>query len=529
VEDWGDPVFQKFIGWRYRQITNWRKSLYELVKQDDRCVFFQGAYPLSNLVSRPFNVSGFEYEYWYPERFGVDWYVPLAHASSLLDSAQIGDLVHFEPYRHMVNDPIWIYGLVMRYGQSIGRGKQILTLNMMAQTPFDQYGLPEEEIQLAIAELIANSGSPLFARYYPDRVDHQAWAHVYDSLREAREVEDYLDHRQSLKYAAILFSQSSLERFDHLEDKPAHLGSLKGFAKALLQEHLLFDILTEADLQRLGEYQVLVLPNASCHTAEVKELIRQFVAQGGGVVASYETGMYDECGWRTSADDFSELFGVFYISEPPQFGGFDVYMLLEEEHELPVQLPVGKLIPTGGIQMGVVPVSAQVVASLLGGAAVHYGPLGEQTGFPAVMLSQPGDLGRVVYFAPPLGNRFLEFGVSAHRELIAAAVRWAAGAEPPVRLENAPEVIALTAYEQEMGKRIVVHLVASVRDETLRPIEEIAEWHDVQLIVSIAGQLDRAVGLRNKLDLIWKIEEGKIVIEIPNIRVSEIILLDFLE
>ena len=30
-EDWGDPVFQKFIDWRYSQITDWRRSLYELV------------------------------------------------------------------------------------------------------------------------------------------------------------------------------------------------------------------------------------------------------------------------------------------------------------------------------------------------------------------------------------------------------------------------------------------------------------------------------------------------------------------
>ena len=67
--------------------------------------------------------------------------------------------------------------------------------------------------------------------------------------------------------------------------------------------------------------------------------------------------------------------------------------------------------------------SAQVVASTLGSAAVHYGPLGEETGYPAILLSQSGRQGRVVYFAPPLGNRYQEFGVSAHRELIAVAVR----------------------------------------------------------------------------------------------------------
>jgi len=403
-ERWGDPVFQKFIDWRYRQITEWRRSLYDLVKQDDRCIFFQGAYPLSTLILKPFDVSGFKYDYWYPARFGTDWYVPLAHAANLSHSAKIGDLVHFEPYRHMVNDPIWIYGLAMRYGQSIGQGKQILTLNMMAQTPFDQYGLSEGEIRLSISEIIANSGSPLFARYYPDRVDQEAWGYVYEGLREAREVEQYLYPRQSKKYAAVLVSQTSLDNFDHLGDKPAHLGSLKGFSKALLQEHVLFDIITEADLEQLVEYQVLVLPNVSCLKAESKVQIREYAAQGGGVVASYEAGMYNESGKRASGEDLSEIFGITYKPEAAQFGGFDVYMQLEEAHELPISLPMGKLIPTGGIQMNVAPISCQVVASTLGGAAVHYGPLGEETGFPAVLISQPGGKGRVVYFAPPIGD-----------------------------------------------------------------------------------------------------------------------------
>ena len=58
-------------------------------------------------------------------------------------------------------------------------------------------------------------------------------------------------------------------------------------------------------------------------------------------------------------------------------------MQLEEKHAFPENLPAGKLIPTEGIQMGVVPVASQIVASVLGGAAVHYGPLGEETGYPA--------------------------------------------------------------------------------------------------------------------------------------------------
>ena len=526
-EDWGDPVFQKFIAWRYCQITAWRRSLYELVKQDDRCIFFQGAFPLARFTSVPLGVSGITLHNPYQERFAVDWYVPLAHAAYLPNSADIGDVVHFELYRVSVREPLWWYGISLRYGQSIGRGKQILTLNMMAQTPFDQYGLPEGEIRLSIAEILANTASPQYARYYPDRVDQEAWDHVYASLNRAKEIEPYLENRESVKYAAILYSQSSLDRFDHLKDKPAHLGCLKGLSKALLQEHLLFDIITEADLGGLGEYRVLVLPNTSCLTSEAKAQIRCFVAQGGGVVASYEAGIYDKSGRRLPADDFAGLFGLAYSPEPPQFAGFDVYMRLAEAHELPVKLPAGKLIPTGGIQLGVVPESAQVVATTLGGAAVHYGPLGEETGSPAVLLSQPEGQGRCVYFSLPIGNRYLEFGVSAHRELIAAAVRWAAGDNPQVTLENAPSTIALTGFQQDGGRRLILHLVASVRDETVRPIIEIPQTRDVVLKIHSRKSPQKVSSLWEKQSINWEWVGEVLSLDVPRICEAEIILVEY--
>lgn len=403
----------------------------------------------------------------------------------------------------------------------------MLVLNMMAQTPFDQYGLPEGEIRLSIAEILANSGSPLFARYYPDRVDQEAWEQVYTCFREAREMETYLSERESVKYAALLFSQSSVDRFDHSGEKPSHLGCLKGFAKGLLQEQILFDVITEAELDRLWQYRVLVVPNASCLSGEAKRAIREYVSSGGGVVASYEAGMYDERGWRSEGDDLGGMLGVAYRGERCEFGGFDVYMRVCEGHPLGMRLPAGKLVPTGGIQVEVVPGSAKVVATLLGGAAVHYGPLGEESVQPSVLVNEAEGGGRVVYFAMPIGNRYLEFGVGAHREMIAMAVRWAAKGEAGVRVLGAPGTLALTAYEQVGGGRLVAHLVNSVRDETVSPIEEIAESRGVELVVEGRGQPRRVYSPKSKQELEWKVEAGELVIGVPPIWDSEVILVEY--
>ena len=526
-EKWGDQTFANFIAWRYRQISDWRQSLYEASKGENRCIFFQGAFPLSRLSKEPIKISGLEFMNPYVERFGVDWYVPMAHGADLSYSSQIADIVHFELYRRSVQEPLWWYGVNLRYGQTIGNGKQILVLNMMAQTPFDLYGLPEAELRLSVAELLANSGSPLFARYYPDRVDQQAWNKVYDCLRESMLLEPYLEKRESLKYAALLFSETTLEQNDKLEGKPSHLDCMKGMAKALLQEQVLFDVITEDELiDKIEQYRVLVLPNVSCLSAQAKQAIHSFIAKGGGVIGSYETGLYDEHGHRSEKEDFSSLFGVHYEPHPPMFFGFDVYMNVHDPQKLESEIQTGKLVPTGGIQIEVSPDKAQVIASTLAASVVHYGPIGSEAGLAAVLAFEKSDRGRSVYFAMPVGNRYLEFGVEDQRKLLVSAVKWAAHIAPPVQVANAPKTLALTAFRQSSENRLIIHLVNSVQDEVLRPIVEVPEISDVELKIAIKSHPRRVKVWGETQEPEWSMEAENLVVQVPDFRYHSIILVE---
>ena len=477
-EAWDDPNFQRFLDWRYAEIAAWRQELYDLAKTEDRCVFFQGAFPLACLQREPMALSGIAPRtsfYW--QRFGVSWQVPMAHGDDMRRTAAIGDLVHIELYRRSVNEPLWWYGVCLRYVRSIAVDKPCLVLGMMAQSPFDLYGLPEAELRLSVADVLANSGAPLFARYYPDRVDQEAWDRVYGLFAEAEALALFLGSRESVKFAALLYSPSTYRRFDHVDGKPSHLGELKGFAKALLQAHILFDILTEDDLaDRLADYEVLILPNASCLSVEAKAAIRSFVAAGGGLVGSYEAALHDETGLPTE-DNLGSLFGIAYAPDGQDYQA-DSYMRMRSDHDLPIAIPAGKRVPTGGLQVKVQAAGASPVADLLGGAVVHYGPLGDEPIQP-VALTQRMEKGRAVYLAPSIGVRYLELGVEDHRQLIAAAATWAAGHRPPIRLLNAPRHLAMTAFRQ--NGRTLVHLVSSVRDEVMSPIAELLPARLVKL------------------------------------------------
>ncbi|MCY3916905.1 MAG: family 10 glycosylhydrolase [Chloroflexi bacterium] len=523
-EKWDDPAFQAFLSWRYQQIAEWRRSLYSNAKRPDRCVFFQGAFPLGVLRAESPPVSGApRLPSYYRERFGVSWHVPLAHADDMAQTAETGDIVHMELYRASLGEPLWWYGVAMRLVQSIAKGKQTLVLSMMAQSPFDLYGLGEAELRLSTAELLANQASLLFARYYPDQVDQAAWDQVYDRFAEAKALAPCLMNRRSIPYVALLYSGTTVERFDYREGKPSHIGEIKGFAKALLGEKILFDVITEADLrERLGEYRAVIIPNASCLAAESKALLRQFMANGGGIIGSYECGMYDRTGQRANADDFAETFGLSYTGEQLPFE-LDIYMRMTPDHDLPSAIPPGKRIPTMGMQVAVAPAGARPVAHVQGASEVHYGPLGDETGPPAVLTHQAG-AGRSVYFATPIGVRYLEFGIRDFRRLIADALLWTAQSAAPVRVIGAGDTLALTAFRQ--GERTLIHLVNSVRGETRLPINETIPSFDVRVEVEVNAPVSAVSALGDETELTWTSTDNTLSIELTQVTYHALLVIE---
>jgi hypothetical protein len=300
---------------------------------------------------------------------------------------------------------------------------------------------------------------------------------------------------------------------------------VKGFSKALLQEHIPLDVLTEREvIEGLDGYRVLILPNASSLSAEAKEAIRAFAARGGGIVASYEAAMYDESGHRTPDRDLSDLFGVTHAEKPPTWFGFDVYMQVHQDHELRGSVPIGKRNPTGGIQVRAEPTHAEIVAQVLGGAAVHYGPLGDELGPPAMLISRTEGGGRTVFFAPPLEIRYLEFGVEDHRKVIAAGVQWAADCRPPIRLANAPQTMAKSAFRQPIRGRTIVHLVNSVRDELAQAITEASQGRDVKLEVD--HSLHAECSLVEGRQLSWSVDNGTLVVTIPSVLQHAVVVVE---
>lgn len=89
------------------------------------------------------------------------------------------------------------------------------------------------------------------------------------------------------------------------------------FEQALIQKKIPFDIIFDDNLKDLSKYKVLVLADQECLNDEKLDLIRNFVNQGGGLVATENTSLYTE--WRQRKRDFG-LKDLFQVKAPEWHG-----------------------------------------------------------------------------------------------------------------------------------------------------------------------------------------------------------------
>lgn len=233
---------------------------------------------------------------------------------------------------------------------------------------------------------------------------------------------------------------------------------LQGLYAVLVEGRFLFDFVHEDDLgpERLRRYDALILPNVALLSERQGEQLRAYVAAGGSLLATFETGLYDENGAPRTDFLLGDLFGV--TRAPGAILGpvanYGSYARIARRHEILQGFEATNWLP--GAQY-VVPVRASDQAPLLTVIPAHsgyppemaYAPPGAETDAPALVVRERGS-SRLAYFAGDYERSGWRSGNADVARLLIQALRWMLHDRAPVRVEG-EGVVELFAWETDPG------------------------------------------------------------------------------
>ncbi len=134
----------------------------------------------------------------------------------------------------------------------------------------------------------------------------------------------HFHNKRSLSSVAVIVSPRSVNLYKapYTEDRTDHL---EGMYAALVEARIPFDYIHEQDLshERLSQYAVVILPNMALMSDEQAGAIRIYIEQGGSVLATFQTGLFDEKGNVRNDFALAEQFGIAKAGEPTRAGQGD--------------------------------------------------------------------------------------------------------------------------------------------------------------------------------------------------------------
>ena len=339
------------------------------------------------------------------------------------------------------------------------------------------------EIRMWVIDGIANGLRPWFTKFAATLHDRR-WLKVVEDLYGWHyRNERYLRNEAPLARAAIVYSQQTARNFgagrgseNRLEDHTL------GYYQALIESRIPFEMVHDQllDQAHIDQFKVLIFPNIASLSTRQCDQIREYVKRGGGIVATYQTSLYDERGARRPDFGLADLFGASFE------GKVDArmqnsYLRLESDPATGKRHPIlAGLEDAERIINGVSRLHTRrnrdypnppltLIPSYPDLPMEHVYPRVPKTDIPEVYARESS--GRVVYFPWDIDRVFWEVLAVDHLKLLRNAVDWAANEPRPVTVTG-PGTFDVTIWRQK--ESMTVHLVNLTNPMMMKgPIREI--------------------------------------------------------
>jgi Trehalose utilisation/Hypothetical glycosyl hydrolase 6 len=420
--------------------------------------------------------------------------------------------------------------------------------------PYGKDSFPPSEILRRMLLAATYGATPSIAVIQPEHLQQ----HLYDNMDELQRRKEWLIRKEPERWAAIVMSDNTKNFYGRnsglVEDR--YLANVFGTFRACVEEHLPVTVLNDWNLtdDDLSKYKVLILPNTACLDDRQVAAVRKFVSNGGGLVASLDTSLFDESGNPRDNFALADVFGANYrgllttTAAPKEELDVNFAKSIgpdyweKRKNVFDFRQDVASFLNQGKMRIYVnnelvtfkgpaVKVISDQSAKVPGWIRIKSTP--EVVEHPAVVTKKFG-AGSVVYFAAGLDAGYYSYAYPYQRLAIKHAIEWAANNEkPPVRI-TAPMCVHSSIMRQtkESGARLVVHLFSDLNttahhalpqdDVPLR--EETVPIHDIFVEFNSSYRIGKVTQQPDGIELPMQRTETGVRIVVPRLDVHTLIV-----
>ena len=439
-------------------------------------------------------------------------------------------------------------GLIPSWSNGLHAKQLRATMGMKPQVGLFSVGVEEQyrwkdsvqteaEIRAWVAEGTANGLLPCFVKFSAVLYDKR-WlepvAKIYERyFKNAR----YLKNIAPIARIGMVYSEQTERNYGGNKWQQNFRDHQKGMYHALIEHRLPFEMVNDRlmDAERLKPFKLLILPNIAALSTEQCDQLKKFVAEGGSIVATYETSLYDEEGKQRNDFGLAELFGISYdgsvegplqnsylrIKADPLTNKFhpilkgleDAYRIINGTHSV-------KVSPKESF-----PSPVTLIPSYPDLPMEDVYPRVPDTDIREVYLRDIGK-GRVAYIPWDIDRAFWQILSNDHGKLLGNIIKWALN-EETIAVVKGPGVIDVTAWQQEQS--MTIHLVNLTNPMMLKgPFREVIPV-DVEVNISIpANKKPTGVHLlMSGKKPMYELKNGRLYLKSFPIADHEIIAVDF--
>ena len=339
---------------------------------------------------------------------------------------------------------------------------------------------------------------------------------IIAALRELSKAHASAVDTTPIRYAALLHSRTT-----QTQRGEAYDASFYGMYRLLCEEHIPFAIVTEDDIASGAQngYSCLLLGNAEVLPRTVVAQVEQFVAEGGGLLASYRTGLGtgsppEPRSDGTAIDPLSDLLGVTrfdtlshrhevadlspHIPVPSQHASDFFYGRVPDDVpafmrelagvRLDFEAPVVQAEPLTGttVVADVLDFDQELINAAFFNRRMPF------AGTPQMPLATV--IGNVVYFAAPVERAAARESCDELNLLLVKCIRHVGGTLP-FTVENVPPTVLVMGREAPTGQRVFYFVNLSATPTSRGYFRYVAPVHDITLHVPLPD--DRTASARD--------------------------------